>query len=180
MLTYWLLTTTTYGTWLPGDPRGSVTSVRDYRAGDDRAGRRVEHDRYGEAWEPARPGLYRSAQQSLRAPVVRLSAEAARVVCDQLVETAAYRGWDVRGVAVMANHFHLVAGAEVDGVRLQRDFKAYASRALSRRLGPREWGTWFTTGGSRRRLLDDRAVTAAVRYVLERQHAPLALWAPPE
>jgi len=180
MSTYWLITTTTYGTWLPGDPRGSVTSVRDYRASDAPTGRRIEHDRYGEAWETALPALHRSASQTLRAPIVRLSHEAARVVCDQLVETASYRGWDLRCVAVMANHFHLVACGDVDGMRLQRDFKAYASRALSQRLGTREWGTWFTTGGSRRLLPDERAVAAAVNYVLKHQHAPLALWSPPE
>jgi hypothetical protein len=26
---YWLLTSTTYDTWLPGDERGSVTRVKD-------------------------------------------------------------------------------------------------------------------------------------------------------
>ncbi len=31
---YWFLTSTTYGTWLPGDERGCITRVRDYRAGD--------------------------------------------------------------------------------------------------------------------------------------------------
>jgi hypothetical protein len=30
----WLLSNTTYGTWPPGDPRGSITSVRDIRPSD--------------------------------------------------------------------------------------------------------------------------------------------------
>jgi hypothetical protein len=30
---YWLLTRTTYGTWLPGDVRGFVSRVRDLRRG---------------------------------------------------------------------------------------------------------------------------------------------------
>jgi len=30
----WLLSNTFYGTWLPGDERGSVTSVRDARPDD--------------------------------------------------------------------------------------------------------------------------------------------------
>lgn len=29
-MTTWLFTSTTYGTWLPGDPRGSVTRVLDF------------------------------------------------------------------------------------------------------------------------------------------------------
>ena len=31
----WLLSNTCYGTWLPGDRRGSVTSVRDLRPDDE-------------------------------------------------------------------------------------------------------------------------------------------------
>ena len=42
------LTNTTYETWLPGDPRGSVTSVRDVRPGDERNAFRFEHDLPGE------------------------------------------------------------------------------------------------------------------------------------
>ncbi len=30
-MTTWRLTNTTYGTWLPGDPRGFVTSVLGFR-----------------------------------------------------------------------------------------------------------------------------------------------------
>ncbi len=37
-MTTWLLTSTTYGTWLPGDPRGSVTSVLDFRPEEPGAG----------------------------------------------------------------------------------------------------------------------------------------------
>src|SRR5262249_61062771 len=38
---YWLLTWTTYGSWLPGDARGSVASVRN------KTGPRIEHDQPG-------------------------------------------------------------------------------------------------------------------------------------
>ena len=66
----WLLTSTTYGTWLPGDPRGSVTSVRDQRPGDAPSVVRIEHDIPGELWEEPIPGLHRSAQERMKgAPV---------------------------------------------------------------------------------------------------------------
>ncbi|HYH63802.1 MAG TPA: hypothetical protein VD866_03795 [Urbifossiella sp.] len=51
MLT-WLLTSTTYGTWLPGDRRGSVTSVRDTRPDDAPTVVRIEHDR-SRSWSKA-------------------------------------------------------------------------------------------------------------------------------
>lgn len=40
----WLLTSTFYGQWLPGDERGSVTNVRDQRPTDPDAKIRIEHD----------------------------------------------------------------------------------------------------------------------------------------
>ena len=53
---YWLITWTTYATWLPGDPRGSVTSVRDGR------GPRREQDLPGIPYDGAMPGLRSAAR----------------------------------------------------------------------------------------------------------------------
>jgi hypothetical protein len=71
----------------------------------------------------------------------------------------------------------LVVGidARVDADKLLGDFKAWASRALTRSMGERGNGRWFTTGGSRRPLKEDRAVEPAVNYVLRRQRGVLAL-----
>src|SRR5262245_59603021 len=105
---YWLLTWTTYGTWLPGDPRGSVTSVRDG------PGPRVEHDQPGMPWEGPLPGLYASAQDALKGPPIFLTRDQAEVLLAQFRETTAYRHWDLLGVAVMAQHIHQVVGVGGD------------------------------------------------------------------
>ncbi len=175
---HWLLTSTTYGTWLPGDNRGSVTSVRDYRGTDRATKSRVEHDLPGEPWEPAIKGLQRSAGALIGQSPVLLTGDQAQLVCKQFVETAEVRGWRLLAAAVMANHFHIVVGADarIDSTKLLGDFKAWASRALSRHSGEREKGRWFTTGGSRRPLKDDHAIEAAVNYVLRRQRGVLALY----
>ena len=169
---YWLLTWTTYGTWLPGDARGSVTSVRH---GD---GPRTEHDQPGTAWEGPLPALRLSAAAALKGPPIYLTVEQANILFDQFRETAGYRGWLLCAVAVMANHVHLVVGVpgDPDPADLMRDFKAYGSRALNRRHGKPQNGAWWSGGGgSRRKLPDARAVRAALGYV-RRQHAPLAIW----
>jgi hypothetical protein len=62
---HWLLSNTTYGTWLPGDRRGSVTSVRDRREGDEASAFRLEHDMPGEPWEDEIPGLYFAAMRKM-------------------------------------------------------------------------------------------------------------------
>src|SRR5690349_10365499 len=110
----WLLTNTTYGTWLPGDPRGSVTSVRDLRPEEDLSLVRVEHDVPGEPWEDELPGLYRSAREQMKGSPIYLDLEKAEALLAQFQETAAYRGWTLRAVAIMANHFHIIVQVPED------------------------------------------------------------------
>ena len=176
----WLLTNTTYGQWLPGDSRGSVTSVRDRRPGEAPSAARVEHDLPGEPYEDELPGLADSAAELLKGPPVVLDREKAEHVLTQFRETAAYRGWMLRAAAVMFNHYHLVVQVEGDPPprKLLADFKAYASRALNKRYGKPPSGTWWTARGSKRKLKDDRAAADAVVYVAEKQPNPLAVWRP--
>jgi REP element-mobilizing transposase RayT len=177
---FWLLTNTTYGTWLPGDPRGSVTSVRDARPGDLPTPFRFEHDLPGEPWEDAIPGLQRSALQQMAGTPIYLDREKAEVLLVQFQETATYRQWTLRAVAVMANHFHLVVQVEDDPHprKVLADFKAYGTRVLNRRYGKTPSETWWTDKGSKRKLPDERALAAAIHYVLYKQPHPLIVWSP--
>jgi REP element-mobilizing transposase RayT len=176
----WLLTNTTYGTWLPGDPRGSVTSVRDRRPEDQPSPCRFEHDVPGEPDEEEIPGLRRSALEHLKGPPIYLDVEKAEVILPQLQETATFRGWTLRAVAIMANHFHLVVQVPDDPNpgKILADFKAYGSRALNRRYGKPPSETWWTERGSKRKLRDERAVANAIHYALDKQPFPLVVWSP--
>jgi REP element-mobilizing transposase RayT len=176
----WLLTNHTYGTWLPGDPKGSVTSVRDRRPDDEPAHARIEHDLPGEPWEPVLPGLYRSALERMSGPPIYLDREKAELVLAQFQETAEHRGWTIRAVAIMANHFHIVVlvPGDPDPTRMLADFKAYATRILNRRYGKPPSETWWTDGGSKRKLPHDQALADATGYVLYRQWRPLVVWSP--
>jgi REP element-mobilizing transposase RayT len=176
----WFLTNTTYGTWLPGDPKGSVTSVRDRRPEDAPTPARLEHDAPGEPYEPELPGLCRSALERMSGPPIYLEREKAELVLKQFQETAAYRFWTLRAVAIMANHFHIVVlvPGDPDPTRVLADFKAYATRTLDRRYGKPPSETWWTDGGSKRKLKDDRALAEVIDYVLYRQFRPLVVWCP--
>src|SRR5262245_34351193 len=105
---YWLFTWTTYGTWLPGDPRGSVTSVRE------QPGPRIEHDLSGTPCDGPMPGLKASAQAKLKGPPIYLGLEQARALLAQFHETGTCRGWQNLGIAIMANHIHIVLGVPGD------------------------------------------------------------------
>ncbi len=167
----WLLTWTTYGTWLPGDERGFVSNVRD---GD---GPEVKHNAPGTPYDARRRGLALVAKSLMKGDPVWLTAAQARPLAEQFRETAAFRGWTLHALAVMANHVHLVVevAGDPEPEALLRDFKSYGSRRLNREFGAPRSGTWWTTGGSRRKLPDDRARIAAVRYVRD-QSRPLVVW----
>jgi REP element-mobilizing transposase RayT len=138
---FWLLTWTTYGTWLPGDARGFVSNVRD---GD---GPEVRHNLPGTPYDADMAGLRCAAREALKGPPISLQAEQAIAALEQFRETARYRGWTLLAAAVMANHTHLVVGLEgdPDPAQVLHSFKSYASRALNAR-----WGKPAGAGGRSR------------------------------
>jgi len=178
---HWLLTTTFYANWLPGDPRGFVSRLRDDRPDDPSTPARKEHDVPGTPYDADLPGLHHSAQQSLRGAPIQIGSEQAQVLLKQFQETATYRGWQLRAVAIMSNHVHLVVSVngDPDPTKVLGDFKAYGSRALNARWGKPAGGTWWTYAGSKRKLPDEQAVQAALSYVRS-QYQPLIVWLAPE
>jgi len=171
MTRFWLLTSTTYGTWLPGDSRGFVGTVKDG------PGPRVRHNEFDTPYDEDMPELRQAAQSQLKGKPIYLLKSQADVVTGQFQETANYRRWEIHAIAVMPNHFHIVAEAneDVHSTVLLRDFKSYASRALNRNWPKPQSGTWWTEGGSRRPLRSEEAVKAAIEYV-RKQRGALAVW----
>ena len=176
----WLLTNTTYGSHLPGDRRGSITSVRDLRPNDPPTTVRIEHNIPGETCEDEIPGLRAAASEQMIGPAIYFDLEKASIVLAQFRETAMHRGWVLRAVAIMPDHFHIVLQVphDPDPRKMLADFKAYGSRALSRKYGKPSSKTWWTTNGSKRKLNDDKALAAAQHYVLKKQPNPLIVWHP--
>jgi REP element-mobilizing transposase RayT len=170
----WLLTWTTYGSWLPGDERGFIGRVRDRRpeSQEPPAPTRRLHNRVGTEQDRDLPGLRRSSLEAMTGAPIRLDVEQARVVADQLLATATFRGWALWAVAVMANHVHLVVGVsgDPDPAILLRDFKSYASRALNATRPGRPGGRWWTESGSRRILRDEASIVGAIRYVQDQDY----------
>src|SRR5579884_1089305 len=171
MDSYWLLTSTTYGTWLPGDRRGFVSNVREG------PGSEVRHNQPGTPVDADMPGLAASSRATLQCPPIYLVREQAQVVLAQFQETATYRGWQLLAVAIMANHFQIVVGVtgDPDPAKLLGDFKSYSSRALNRRWAKPASGTWWTESGLRRKLPNETAVLAAIQYVKNQPNC-LVLW----
>lgn len=181
MFRHWLLSSTFYGTWLPGDPRGFVGRVRDVRPTDPPTTIRIEHDIPGTPYDEDIPGLQRASAEMMRGPPILVAAAHAEVLLAQFQETARFRTWPLLAAAIMANHVHLVVETPLDatGTKILGDFKAYGSRALTARFGKPASDTWWTYGGSKRILPDEPALAAAIYYVLYKQPNPLRVWSPP-
>jgi REP element-mobilizing transposase RayT len=170
---FWLLTWTTYGTWLPGDRRGFVSEVRD------EAGEKVLHNTPGTPCAADLPSLRAYAASIMTEAPVLLELAQAEALAEQLRETAGHRGWRLLALAVMANHVHVVVGVpgDPDPEKLLADFKAWGTRRLNDGWGRR--GHWWTQGGSRRPKKTAAALRAAIQYVRDQPFA-LVVWLDPE
>ena len=119
---YWHVTWTTYGQWLPGDERGSVTRIRM----PDQE-HRLEEDQFGTPRTPPIPRLNEAAQNALVGPPVLLTKPQAEQLLLQFHETCDYRKWLLVATAIMANHTHALLGVPGDPEPedLLRDLKSW-------------------------------------------------------
>ena len=172
---YWHLTWTTYGQWLPGDERGSVTRIQ--MPGEDK---RVEEDQFGTPRTPAIPGLNRAAKNNLTGNPVLLTKPQAEQLLLQFHETCDYRKWLLVATAIMANHSHVLIGVpdDPDPEDLLRDLKSWGSRRLNKLFGRLQSGTWWTESGSRRKKGNMAAILNTIEYIA-RQEYPLVTWINP-
>jgi REP element-mobilizing transposase RayT len=170
---FWLLTWTTYGSWLPGDARGFVSEVREAD------GDKVLHNQPATPYDADQPSLERYSAARMTEDGVFLNLAQAEAVAKQLRETAAQRRWRLLALAVMANHIHVLVGVpgDPDPEKLLGDFKAWCTRRLNQVWGRRDH--WWTQSGSRRRKKTAAALWAALGYVRDQPHA-LVVWLDPD
>jgi hypothetical protein len=72
----------------------------------------------------------------------------------------------------MSTHVHLVVESQTaEGARVLNLFKGVSSRRLGQAFGRRPNGHWWTQHGSHRLLPSQRAVVAAISYVLNQPNA---------
>ena len=153
----YLITFRTYGTWLPGDDRGSV----------DR-----EHRNWSEPLAAADVARRNMAYSRLAAPPVTLTKEQRHLVSGEIQRQCDHRSWLVHAINVRTEHLHLVVRAPQPRERVMNTLKSYLTRRL------REAGLWqspvspWSRHGSTRYLWTDGDVEAACAYVNERQDSP--------
>jgi len=143
----YMVTWTTYGSWLPGDERGYV-----------------EH---GETM-PGDPKILRASQMLQKSPAVKLDSEQKAIVRLAIFDEAKRIGHTIEALAVCTNHIHLVA------LPCDKSLEAIVSRyknismfALCKN-GParRIW----TRGFDKRFCFDEKSLNQRIEYV--NKHTP--------
>jgi REP element-mobilizing transposase RayT len=154
------VTWTTYGSWLPGDPRGHVSNTRLPRGGFVR-----KQNIIGTPSSPADEFTHERARELQSHPTVFLTRDQAAVVARALVAAAATetRNWRIPRAAVMDNHVHVVVtDCPDDGPAVRRVLKGVTQAALSRHNGsPRRW---WTENGSNRYKHSHEEIETAISY----------------
>jgi REP element-mobilizing transposase RayT len=104
-----------------------------------------------------------------------LDERARTVVLQAIQEVCAHRGWNLLAAHVRTNHVHVVVESEAKPEKIMSDFKSYASRALNLLETDKTRRRW-ARHGSTRWLWKDQDVREAIRYVIDEQGEPMALF----
>ena len=150
-----------YGARLHGDESGSV----------DR-----HHNLVGSRLlEPDAQRLMAERREMLQDPY-GLDEAGRAVVLAAIQRHCAQRGWNLLAAHVRSNHVHAIVEAETRPERIMNEFKSYASRELNRLGSDGPDRKRWARHGSTRWLWKDEDVRQALRYVIEEQGEPMALF----
>jgi REP element-mobilizing transposase RayT len=123
--------------------------------------------------DPQRAGAER---RSMNQPPYEMDSESRAIVLQALAEVCSHRGWNLLAGHVRTNPVHVIVEAEVPPEKVMSVFKAYASRALNRLDGKEPGRRRWARHGSTRWLWRDQDVREAIRYVVEQQGEPMAVF----
>ncbi|MBK9314857.1 MAG: transposase [Acidobacteria bacterium] len=143
-----------FGTWLPGDDRGSV----------DR-----ENNQYNTPYLPPNRNRYQFSMARLSQSPVILNDRQRALVESTIREVCDYRGWRLYAINVRTNHVHVVVTADNTPERVMGDFKSYATRRLREKNAISQSDRIWAQHGSTRYLWNWNHIKSAIHYVLYEQ-----------
>lgn len=157
----YFITFSCYGARLHGDESGSV----------DRS-----HNLFGgRMLEPDAKLVASERLEMIQAPYV-LDHAGREAVLAAIRKHCSHRNWKLLAAHVRSNHVHVIVDADSQPERVMNEFKSYASRELNHLTnGGAERKRW-ARHGSTRWLWKDQDVREALRYVIDEQGEPMALF----
>ncbi|MGB7346738.1 MAG: transposase [Pirellulaceae bacterium] len=145
----YLITWTTYGTFLPGDPRG----WRKRQSGP----------------QLPRPGLEKWCRDRMTHDAVLLSADDRDAVHKGCQEHCDFRGWTMLAVNARSNHVHVVVISDRAPKTTRDQLKANCTRSLRQQEVPLNVPKTWSKGGHVDVLDTDDEIESAIIYVTEAQ-----------
>ena len=145
------ITFRTYGSWLHGDPRGSVDRF---------------HNRYGSPRLPPNKLRQNFERNLLKRPPVQLNRRQREAAKEGIKEICEKRNWGLWAVNVRTNHVHVVVTVDCDSKKARAALKASATKLM------RDKGTWsspespWAAKGSLRKLWTEAELIATIDYVM--------------
>jgi len=153
----YLITIRAYGTWL----HGSAGSVDRF------------HNIYGTPKLPADEKRRQYNQRLLAEKPVSLGTKGWRAVELGIRETCEIRKWTLWAFNVRTNHVHAVLSANCKPKKIVIAFKANATRKMREAHAWQSERSPWVSGGSKKYLWTEKALTDAIAYVLYDQGEPL-------
>jgi REP element-mobilizing transposase RayT len=153
-----LLTWSTYGTWLPGDIRGWV----EYRGGFQLPDAILDLESAARMTEDA----------------CRLALHQRERVNQQVAETCQYKGWILHAVNCRTNHVHVVLTSTTHPKTIREQLKAWCTRRLNEQQAEsgipehERRSKWWAERGSIRWIFQESDLFAAIEYVVNQQDNP--------
>ncbi|MBP6005142.1 MAG: transposase [Pyrinomonadaceae bacterium] len=150
----YLITFRTYGTWLPGDARGTIDK---------------RHNIYGGPRADSNIILEQQNAGILKSDAFLMGAKARQAVKNAIREVCVHREWKLYAQCVRINHVHAVTASTASSDKVLLDLKAYSTRSL------RKLGLWtyqhspWVDKGSKRNLWNGDHIFYACDYVINGQ-----------
>ncbi|MFN0139607.1 MAG: transposase [Pyrinomonadaceae bacterium] len=151
----YLITFRTFGTWLHGDARTSVS--RDGR------------NRYGTQRIKPRPQLEAAMKRNRTHQAIFLNLRMRKAVLQAVRGFCKRRGYKLLAVNVRSNHVHIVIAAQAQPERVADSIKAVSTKIVREKGLIKANAKVWSRGRSRRYLWKPQHVTSAVEYVLYNQ-----------
>ena len=151
----YLITFTTYGTWMHGDKRGSVDK---------------RHNRYGAVFLGQNCTRQMKERSVLKNPPLELTLTLRQAVLRAIIGVCEVRKWFAHAVHVRSNHVHIVVSGDEEPDRMMRDFKSYATRAIKEHSNVKsKFKGFWTRHGSTKYLWTKESLVSAIGYVKNEQ-----------
>ena len=152
----YFITFTCYGTWLPHGKSTSVNAKCNTNG----------HTFLSEHFTP-------DCFKLNKAPPVILDFDDRNIIVNTLKEVFLFKNWGLLSAHVRTNHVHVVVNAPIKPDIILNTFKAYASRNLNKKsVMQNRW----TRHGSTQYLWSVENVESAIKYVIEEQGEPMAVY----